>query len=136
MVKLCYQTSLNFLEKVEFTIKSVRDALDGGYRLGHKGRFWFSELMSNLALRPNIVFDALESWGGEKDREQLEFIADAVRRLPAQSISKMSSLYLRLQMRLRCAVSIVRNASMVLYSLRQPVACDLGYPSSRCHRTF
>ncbi len=77
---------VQFFEKTTFSVDAVRDALDRGFRLSPKGRFWFSELLSNVAIRANVVFDALKSWGYDDDRERVKFVADAMRRVPSQAI--------------------------------------------------
>lgn len=74
---------VQFFERLKISEAVLRNALDRGFQLDATKRYWFSELVSNLALGSNNLFSAFESWVIEKDRERLEFVAESMHSIPA-----------------------------------------------------
>jgi hypothetical protein len=76
---------VQFFDELNFSSSGAGQALDRGFALKDRGRFWFAELMSNLARRP-LLFEALETWIADSDSVRVQFLADAMHRIPASFI--------------------------------------------------
>jgi Restriction endonuclease len=77
---------VHFFEALALPEATLREALEDALTLGPMGRYWFAELVSNLALRPEGVFTALQALNLDENRDRLEFVADVIQRVPAQAM--------------------------------------------------
>jgi hypothetical protein len=75
-----------FFKEFSPTSEMITDALNRAFAMDERGRFWFAQLISNLALNPGPVFSALEAWPLGEGSERLLFVAQALQRVPVEAL--------------------------------------------------
>jgi hypothetical protein len=87
---------VQFFDELSCSPNAIGRALDHGFALNDRGRYWFAELISNLARKPEPLFTAFETWIAEGQSERLQFIAQAMHRIPFDVIFAKASFVVAL----------------------------------------